>query len=254
MKVLRYSDGAYMEDQDTWRLSGIYRDVYLMSTPKVHIRDFYVTTDLDDRYEDATLEGGHRGKNYTGKNARDYSVRIRLFDQNQQASCRRQGDSVPGCGEWEIQRLPSVISLEVLRILTSGRPNIPISIRLIMELTGCSNRNVLEILSSRVGFREVEVIDQAICVNGVPIKFNGVNSHMMHPETGHAMDVETMRKDLHLMKQFNINCVRTSHYPPNVEYLDLADELGIYIVDETGDEAHAYIQISHLPQWREPVP
>ena len=102
-----------------------------------------------------------------------------------------------------------------------------------------------------MGFREVEVIDQAICVNGVAIKFNGVNSHMLHPETGHAMDVETMRKDLHLMKQFNINCVRTSHYPPNVEYLDLADELGIYVVDETGDEAHAYTYISDDPEWKD---
>jgi beta-galactosidase len=96
----------------------------------------------------------------------------------------------------------------------------------------------------------VEVKDQAVYINGRAIKFNGVNSHMMHPRTGHAMDVETMRTDLHLMKQFNINCVRTSHYPPNVEYLDLADELGIYVVDETGDEAHAYTQLSHDPKWR----
>jgi beta-galactosidase len=108
---------------------------------------------------------------------------------------------------------------------------------------------VTEVVSSRVGFREVEVINQAICINGVPVKFNGVNSHMMHPTTGHAMDVETMRKDLVLMKQFNINCVRTSHYPPNVEYLDLADELGIYVVDETGDEAHAYTWLSSDPLW-----
>jgi beta-galactosidase len=120
---------------------------------------------------------------------------------------------------------------------------------LTMELL--AGDEVLEVLSTRVGFREVEVIDQAICVNGVPIKFNGVNSHMMHPETGHAMDVETIRKDFYLMKQFNINCVRTSHYPPNVEYLDLADELGIYIVDETGDEAHAYTEISAQPEWKE---
>jgi len=110
--------------------------------------------------------------------------------------------------------------------------------------------HVTEILSSRVGFREVEVKNQAIYINGVPVKFNGVNSHMQHPETGHMVDVETMRKDLTLMKRFNINCVRTCHYPPNVEYIELADELGIYIVDETGDEAHAYQYLSYSPEWR----
>ena len=247
VKVLRYSDGTYMEDQDTWRLSGIYRNVYLISAPTVHIRDFYVTTDLDDQYEDATLNVVTSLENYRGKNARDYSVRIGLYDQNQ--------NPVPGGkGTQSLEVLNGNSTATISHVLEIDNPHkwsaeYPTLYTVIIELLN-DRQEVLEILSSRVGFREVEVINQAICVNGVPIKFNGVNSHMIHPETGHAMDVETMRKDLHLMKQFNINCVRTSHYPPNVEYLDLADELGVYIVDETGDEAHAYTQISHLPQWR----
>ena len=123
-----------------------------------------------------------------------------------------------------------------------------------LELTGIDS--TVDKLKGKITARmavgtKLEVIDQAIYVNGVPVKFNGVNSHMQHPETGHTMDVETMRKDLCLMKQFNINCVRTCHYPPNVEYIELADELGMYIVDETGDEAHAYTFISHDPRWRE---
>ncbi len=113
------------------------------------------------------------------------------------------------------------------------------------------NNKTIEVFSHKTGFREVEVKNKAIYVNGMPVKFNAVNSHMMHPKTGHAMDVETMRKDLILMKQFNINSVRTSHYPPNVEYLDLADELGIYIIDETGDEAHSNIHLSSQPEWKE---
>ncbi|NJK86767.1 MAG: hypothetical protein HC906_13140 [Bacteroidales bacterium] len=96
----------------------------------------------------------------------------------------------------------------------------------------------------------MEVKNQALLVNGIPVKLNGVNSHMQHPELGHAMDIETMRKDFILMKQFNINCVRTSHYPPNIEYLNLADEMGIYIVDETGDESHATEYISEKPEWK----
>ena len=248
VKVLRYSDGSYMEDQDTWRLSGIYRDVYLMATPKLHIRDFYITTDLDEKYEDATLKVETEIASYQGRKAVGCQVKIQLFDG--------QGKPVPG-GAGSIP----VASLKGNSVGTASKSfevrdplkwsaEFPNLYTLVLELVDEKGEG-LELLSSRVGFREVEVVDQAICINGVPIKFNGVNSHMMHPETGHAMDVETMRKDLHLMKQFNINCVRTSHYPPNVEYLELADELGIYIVDETGDEAHAYIQISHMPRWRE---
>ncbi|MDP2112928.1 MAG: glycoside hydrolase family 2 TIM barrel-domain containing protein, partial [Bacteroidota bacterium] len=96
---------------------------------------------------------------------------------------------------------------------------------------------------------EVEVRNQVFYVNGSPIKLNGVNSHMQHPDLGHTMDVETIRKDFYLMKQFNINCVRTCHYPPVKEYLELADEIGIYIVDEAGVEAHATEFISNLPEW-----
>jgi len=247
VRVLRYSDGSYMEDQDTWRLSGIYRDVYLMSTPASHIRDFYVSTDLDESYEDASLKLAVWVRNYSEKKAGPYVVRTALYDRN--------GDIVPG-GKGMISTdmmdggAGEILdhSLEISSPL-KWSAEYPHLYTLVMELV--DGDEVLEVLSTRVGFREVEVINQAICINGVPIKFNGVNSHMMHPETGHTMDVETMRKDLFLMKQFNINCVRTSHYPPNVEYLDLADELGIYVVDETGDEAHAYTEISHDPEWRD---
>ena len=247
VKVLRYSDGAYMEDQDTWRLSGIYRDVYLMSTPPTHIRDFYVITDLDDSYEDASLELAMWVKNYAKKKAGSLELRTTLYDPD--------GKPVPeGRVEIPVEALDGGAEAMVEHKLEISNPlkwsaEYPHLYTLVMELV--DGDQMLEAISTRLGFREVEVIGQAICVNGVPIKFNGVNSHMMHPQTGHAMDVETMRKDLYLMKQFNINCVRTSHYPPNVEYLDLADELGIYVVDETGDEAHAYIYISDDPEWRD---
>ncbi|MEA3462936.1 MAG: glycoside hydrolase family 2 TIM barrel-domain containing protein, partial [Bacteroidota bacterium] len=246
VRVLRYSDGSYMEDQDTWRLSGIYRDVYLMATPVTHIRDFYVTTDLDDSYEDAKLKVAVWVKNYSRKTAGSLEVKTTLLDQNGKAVPQGRGVLAVGTLDGEVEEMKE----QVLGISNPLKwsAEYPHLYTLVMELV--EDDQVLEVISTRVGFREVEVIDQAICINGVAIKFNGVNSHMMHPETGHAMDVETMRKDLHLMKQFNINCVRTSHYPPNVEYLDLADELGIYVVDETGDEAHAYTYISDDPEWK----
>jgi len=247
VKVLRYSDGSYLEDQDTWRLSGIYRDVYLMSTPAAHIRDFYAVPDLNDSYDAAELRVDAWVRNYGHKKALSGQVRFTLFDP-QGRKVLASGGQV-STGELDLGEEVAVqhsLKIDDPKLWSAEYPHL---YTLTMELL--SGSEILEVLSTRVGLRQVEVIDQAICVNGVPIKFNGVNSHMMHPETGHAMDVETIRKDFHLMKQFNINCVRTSHYPPNVEYLDLADELGIYIVDETGDEAHAYIELSHNPDWKE---
>ncbi len=248
VKVLRYSDGAYMEDQDTWRLSGIYRDVYLMATPGVHIRDYYITTDLDKDYKNATLSVEAEVKNYTKQNINGYSLRVQLYNDSGQPV--PEGEGLISAGQINKNSASTLSGLFQITDPGKWSAEYPNLYTLVMELLDESNQ-VVEILSSRVGFREVEVKNQAIYINGAPIKFSGVNSHMLHPETGHTMDVKTMKKDLFLMKQFNINCVRTSHYPPNVEYLDLADELGIYVVDETGDEAHDYQFISHLPEWRE---
>lgn len=247
VKVLRFSDGSYLEDQDMWRLSGIFRDVYLMATPGVHVSDFYITTDLDKDYQDATMKVWARVMNYTRNLLKEYSLRIQLYDATDQAILDKPltGKLIPD---------PSNSSATSTHVALITKPKkwsaeYPNLYTLTFELVD-PDGHVTEILSSRVGFREVEVKNQAIYINGVPVKFNGVNSHMQHPETGHMVDVETMRKDLILMKRFNINCVRTSHYPPNVEYIELADELGIYIVDEIGDEAHAYQYLSHLPEWR----
>jgi len=247
VRVLRYCDGSYMEDQDTWRLSGIYRDVYLMATPDVHIRDYFISTDLDESYTNAKLHIQADIRNYQKKKFSSYKLKTTLYDRNRDPVT----DAVNLFALTDLNAGSDTradFALEVIRPekWSAEYPNL---YTLVLELMD-EREQVLEILSSRIGFREVEVKDQAVYINGKAIKFNGVNSHMMHPRTGHAMDVETMRKDLHLMKQFNINCVRTSHYPPNVEYLDLADELGIYVVDETGDEAHAYTQLSHDPAWQ----
>lgn len=247
VQVLHYSDGSYLEDQDTWRLAGIFRDVYVMATPKNHIHDYYVTTDLDSAYKDAVLHIEALMVNFDEPAREDFSIRISLFDTggkqilsgmlNQDGETDADNNSQKYQGAFQVKD-PKKWSAEY-----------PFLYTLTLELLD-QNKQVIEVFSHKTGFREVEVKDQAIYVNGVPIKFNAVNSHVMHPRTGHAMDVETMRKDLLLMKQFNINCVRTSHYPPNVEYLDLADELGMYIFDEAGDEAHSHIQLSSQPEWK----
>lgn len=244
--VTKYSAGTYLEDQDFWRLSGIFRDVYLMAVPEVHLRDYFVTTDLDNNYRDAQLNISADIKNYTSKSAENYTVRATLFDKNRNQIGKAFSSEKVTLKEQENRPVKLSAKIENPGKWSAEHPNL---YSLTLELIDPKG-NVSEVLSDKIGFKKVEVQHQVLLVNGVPVKLNGTNSHMQHPELGHTMDLETMRKDLILMKQFNINCVRTSHYPPNIEYLKMADELGIYVVDETGDESHATEYISKLPEWK----
>jgi beta-galactosidase len=243
--VFQYSDGTYNEDQDMWRFAGIFRSVYLMATPKVHIRDYYVTTDLDEKYENATLKIEAEVQNFSAAPIKDYQVKVTLFDQNNQPVLTNltSGKITLGAGEKTTIRLNAPVKSP--KKWSDEKPNL---YHIGFELIDPSGK-ITEVLADRIGFKKVEIRHQVLYVNGVAVKLNGVNSHSQHPDLGHTMNVETIRKDFYLMKQFNINCVRTSHYPPVKEYLKLADELGIYIVDETGDEAHATQFISNDPAW-----
>ncbi|KPK60419.1 MAG: hypothetical protein AMS21_09490, partial [Gemmatimonas sp. SG8_38_2] len=247
VQVYRFSDGTYLEDQDMWRLAGIYRDVYLMATPPVHLSDFFVTTDLEADHRDADLRVAVEVSNYSEVQADQYRIRATLYPSDDTAPVvapvQSRELSIPAGGAVADTLTVSVASP---RLWSAEHPNL---YRLVLELVG-PDSDMVEVLGSKVGFREVEIRDQAFFVNGRPVKLNAVNSHMHHPLTGRTMDVATMREDLVLMKRFNVNAVRTSHYPPNPEYLDLADELGVYVIDETGDEAHATIWLSERPEWR----
>jgi beta-galactosidase len=247
VQVYRFSDGTYLEDQDMWRLSGIYRDVYLIATPPVHLRDFFVITDLDADYRDAELRIAAEVKNDGNDAADGYRVRATLYPGDGAVPVLEPMESrtlsLPAGGTAAETLVMSVVSP---RLWSAEHPN---RYRLVLELVG-PDGVALEVLGTVVGFREVEIRDQALFVNGRPVKLNGVNSHMHHPRTGRTMDEATMREDLILMKRFNVNAVRTSHYPPNPEYLDLADALGVYVIDETGDEAHATEWLSERPEWR----
>ncbi len=245
VKVLHYSDGSYLEDQDTWRLAGIFRDVYIRSTPKKYIHDFYVTTDLDENYKNAIL---HIEAFVNQESQGNYNVKATLLDANQKQILKETLSSTEkNVLNNKFDKVSDSFTVENPKKWSAEHPNL---YTLVLELLDDNNK-VTQVFSHKIGFREVEVKNKAIYVNGMPVKFNAVNSHMMHPKTGHAMDVETMRKDLIIMKQFNVNAVRTSHYPPNVEYLELADELGMYIIDEVGDEAHSNIHLSSQQEWKE---
>ncbi len=244
VNVYKYSDGYYLEDQDYWRLAGIFDDVWLFATPKTHIFDWYATTDLDEEYKNALLNLSIDVKNFSDIAVNDFTIKSTLYDNSGKAIKTMVSDKFqvePGAKETihlsdDIEN-PSKWSAEFPNLYT-----------LTFELNNSLGRTI-EVISGRIGFKETEIRNQVFYLNGVPVKLNGINSHMQHPLLGHTMDEATIRKDLSLFKQFNINCVRTSHYPPVIRYLELADEYGIYVVDETGDESHATEYVSTLNEW-----
>jgi beta-galactosidase len=242
--VYKYSDGYYLEDQDYWRLAGIFDDVWLFAAPKTHIFDWHATTDLDDNYINARLDLSVVVKNYSGESGNDLSLRATLYDRGRNAVKVLTSDKFQlSAGSGQTVRLSDNISNPAK--WSAEFPNL---YTLIIEMI--DNRGISkEFISGRIGFRETEIRRQIFYLNGVPVKLNGINSHMQHPTLGHSMNEETIRKDMALLKQFNINCVRTSHYPPVIRYLELADEYGIYIVDETGDESHATEYLSGKKEW-----
>ncbi|MGD8867305.1 MAG: glycoside hydrolase family 2 TIM barrel-domain containing protein [Gemmatimonadales bacterium] len=235
VEVYRWSDGSYLECQDFWRISGIERDVFLWAAPAVHVRDFFVVGDLDDGYRDGILTLTANVRNYSQEEAQDWELTAELLDASGApvipAEALRGSVSVQPGAEVEIDfrrrvRAPAKWTAETPNLYT-----------LLLTLADESGATV-EVITSRVGFRTVEIKDGLLQVNGVPITIKGVNRHEHDPVTGHVVSEEMMLLDMQLMKQFNLNAVRTSHYPNDPRWYDLADQYGLYIVDEANIESH----------------
>jgi beta-galactosidase len=247
VQVMRYCDGSFLENQDMWRLSGIFRSVSLFAVPQVYLHDYYVVTDLDDQYRDATLQVETDILNRSGKMQPGYIVETTLLDEMLKPVFLAPATGNAGMIlSGENKTIKIAVPVKDPQKWSAEKPNLYTLLLTLKDQSG----KIKEVIAKKIGFREVEIHDQAIFINGKAVKFNGVNSHMHHPEHGQAVPAETLRKDLTLMKQFNINTVRTCHYPPSPEYLDLADELGMYIFDETGDECHDNEYLSADPAWR----
>ena len=235
VEVYRWSDGSYLEDQDMWRLSGIYRDVFLFSTPKVHIKDFFVKTDnLDENYCDAQLKIDVKLKNYSSKKDIKVSLEAILLDEG--------GTQI---GKEIIQSEIKIPKNEDKKIIleqlifnpkkwTAETPNL---YQLILVLKN-NKGQIIETVETKIGFRKIEIKNSQFLVNGKPVHLKGVNRGEIHPQFGKTIPRETMLKDIQLMKQFNINTVRTSHYPSDSYWYKLCDEYGIYLIDETNLESH----------------
>lgn len=234
VEVYRWSDGSWLEDQDMIRLSGIVRDVFLYSTPKVHLRDFTVTTDLDSEYKDADLNIKANLQNYNLDNPGAYSVEAMLYDEAGKAVFAApmsvSGDFASG----------SNINLSKSRKVEN--PNkwsaeTPYLYNLVLTLKD-SNGKVIEAENSKVGFREFESSNGQMKINGKKIMFKGVDRHEIDPLNGKTVSPETDLKDVLLMKQYNFNAVRNSHYPPDPLWLELCDKYGLYTIGEANVESH----------------
>lgn len=240
--VLKYSDGYYMEGQDYWRLAGIFDDVTIYATPDSRIWDYQVITDFDDTFTDSEVSLGVELRAYDAAKSGCSLSAVISKDGREVAVMSEDGISIPADGSYTARLHAKVASPEKW---TAETPEL---YTLTMTLRDSAGGTVDE-MTKRIGFKKTAIRDGVFYLNGVAIKVNAQCSHMQHPVLGHAMDEATVRKDMEILKQFGFNAVRTSHYPPVNEYLDLADEYGLYIIDETGDEAHATEWISNLPEY-----
>lgn len=230
-EVYRWTDGSYLEDQDFWRLSGIDRDVYLYSTADVRIRDFFALADLDKAYRNGHLNVSLDVQNLSGKKSDIRANLLLTSPDGRKVATASKKVSVVADGN---ASLDFDCKVNDVRKWDSEHPNL---YSLVLSLTD-SKGNVIEATSAHVGFRKVEIKDAQLMINGKPLEINGVNLHEHHQTKGHVVDMETMLRDIAMMKKHNVNAVRTSHYPQSPLWYDLCDRYGIYLVDEANIEAH----------------
>ena len=245
--VLRWCDGSYLEDQDMWRMSGIFRDVSLQHKPAIHIADYHYVTELNADYDRAKLQVEVA---LGGEAVADSEVVLTLWqdDEPVATTTARPGSAiVDERGNWA-ERLHVTLPVDRPALWSAETPAL---YRLTLVLRD-GQGNLLEVEACDVGFRRVEISNGLLKVNGQPLLIRGVNRHEHHPENGQVMDEATMRRDIELMKQHNFNAVRCSHYPNHPLWYRLCDRYGLYVVDEANIETHGMVPMSRLaddPRW-----
>ena len=244
LQVIRWSDGSYMENQDFWRLSGVYRDVYLYRKPKTNFNDFQVVTDLDANYTHATLSIDvhldNAAASYEG------NIQFLLLDQ---------------AGQEVVNEATSYKQADVLVNFPVQNPKkwtaeTPYLYTLVLNLI--AEDGSMETVAKKIGFREVEIKNGQVLINGVAPLFKGVNRHEFDPYKGRVLDEASMVQDVKLMKQYNFNAVRTSHYPNQTRWYELCDEYGLYVMDEANLESHDLwfnynLSPVKFPEWKNAI-
>lgn len=249
VEVYRWSDGSYLECQDFWRISGIERDVYLFSTPGLHVRDFFADATLDDTYQNGILKVSADITSYVPKKKyKGYYLEILFGDDEQNLLYKAEQEINLRKGN---ARIVFETTIENPAKWSAETPNLYIMALHIKD----KEKNLVEVVGCRVGFRRVEIKDGQLLVNGKAILLKGVNRHEHDQYTGHVISEESMLLDIRLFKQNNINAVRTCHYPNDPRWYDLCDKYGIYVIDEANIESHGMgygeRSLAKDPAWKE---
>ncbi|MDR0415246.1 MAG: DUF4981 domain-containing protein [Prevotellaceae bacterium] len=246
----RWSDGAYLEDQDFWRLSGFDRSIYLYSVDQIRIRDFFAKADLDASYKNGLFSLDLTLKKYL-EAAANVRAEVQVLDAAGKPvfSQAQPGAIARGAGAEAV--LTFVGKVASPKLWSNETPYLYTLLITLKDKSG----KTLEITSSKIGFRKVEIKKARLLVNGKAILVRGVNLHEHNPYTGHVQTEEMMRRDIALMKQNNINAVRTSHYPQPPLWYRLCDEYGLFVVDEANIESHGLgygkENVANFPEWRD---
>lgn len=253
VQVFRWHDGSYLEDQDFWRLSGIERDVFLSAVPKVSVWDFFVKADLDNQYKNGVLTASVDLRKFAGAASKAATVSVAVvdktgktvFSQNQKVDIKSDINTASFSG-----------TINSVAKWSAESPTLYDFIITTKDEKGA----LLGVTGSKIGFRKVEIRNAQLMVNGMPILVKGANRHEHDDVNGRVPSRELMVKDIQLMKEFNLNAVRTSHYPNDALWYKLCDQYGLYVVDEANIETHGMgvsydrsldksIHPAYLPEW-----
>ncbi|MFD1871077.1 glycoside hydrolase family 2 TIM barrel-domain containing protein [Hymenobacter bucti] len=254
VQVLRWHDGSYLEDQDFWRLSGLDRDVFLTALPRHTIWDFFAHADLDPSYKNGQFSTEVTVRSFGSAPAARLTAEV--VDPSGKVVLRQQ-QAVAAPTAAATQEVKLSGSIKGVRPWSA---EIPTLYQLRLTLADAQGK-VLAVTGTKIGFRKVEIKNAQLMVNGVPVEVHGVNRHELEPTTGRVVTEAGMRRDLELMKQHNINAIRSCHYPDDERWLRLCDELGFYLVDEANIETHGYgaelqgtfdktKHPAYLPEWK----
>ncbi len=250
LQVFRWCDGSYLEDQDFWRLSGIERDVYLFVTPSVRFRDLFVNTELSSDYSNGQLDAEVILQNEKQEGKKAVTLEAKLFDVGRDVLYEMEKSLTLDAGA----EIPVTFREEVKQVKTWSAEK-PVLYDLVLVLKD-DGGTVLQVVRQKVGFRTVKIANGQLLVNGKALLLKGVNRHEHDPVSGHVVTRESMIQDIMLMKQNNINAVRTSHYPNDPIWYALCDEYGLYVIDEANIESHGYgydpdKTLANKPEWKQ---
>ncbi len=244
-EVYRWTDGSYLEDQDMFRLSGIHRSVFVYATPKVHMRDYFLQSEFEgDNYASATFKAKMSVKNFGSKASQAVKAEVVLLDASGK-EVANLSQQIPGLKGSEEQNFDLKATVQKPLLWSAETPNLYSAIITLKD----GNGQVLEAMTSKFGFRKIEIKNKRVYINNEQVFFKGANRHDTHPQFGKAVPTESMIQDILLMKQHNLNTIRTSHYPNDPRMYAMFDYYGLYVMDEADLECHGNGNISNMPSW-----